>query len=162
MNDAGASHYSDFSHFGYPSTYLLPEWEVLSIFNRLDLKYANNPKNYWVVEFADGILQRETSLLLKSDDVKSRIHRFIFCAVDAFGMIGGLRILKERYELAPDALSGVCSSSPLYIRELSEFTDIPLFNSADENIDHLAKLLIPPPTSSKKSREKSLMAVSNI
>jgi hypothetical protein len=161
-NDAGASHYSDFSHFGYPSTYLLPEWEVLSIFNRLDLKYANNPKNYWVVEFADGILQRETSLLLKSDDVKSRIHRFIFCAVDAFGMIGGLRILKERYELAPDALSGVCSSSPLYIRELSEFTDIPLFNSADENIDHLAKLLIPPPTSSKKSREKSLMAVSNI
>lgn len=162
MNDAGASHFSDFSHLGYPSTYLLPEDEVLSIFDRLDLKYANNYKNYWIVEFADGILQRETSLLLNSNEVKSRIHRFIFCAVDAFGMIGGIRILKERFGLVPDALSGVCSSSPLYIRELSEFTDIPLFNSAGENVDHLAKILLPPPKSSKKLREKSLMAVSNI
>jgi hypothetical protein len=144
MNDAGASHYSDFSHFGYPSTYLLPEDEVLNIFNRLDLKFANNPKNYWVVEFADGIIQRETALLLNSSDVKSRIHKFIFCAVDAFGMIGGIRILKERFGLIPDALSGVCSSSPLYIRELSEFTDIPLFNSVDEKMDDLAKILVSP------------------
>jgi hypothetical protein len=162
MNDAGASHYSDFSHLGYPSTYMLSVQEVLSIFNRLDLKYANNHKNYWVVEFADGILQRETSFLLKSDEVQSRIHRFIFCAFDAFGMIGGIRILKERFGLVPDALSGVCSSSPLYIRELSEFTDIPLYNSADENIDQLAKILIPPPKNLRKLKDRSIKAVSNI
>lgn len=162
MNDAGASHYSDFSHLGYPSTYLLSEQEVLSIFDRLDLKYANNHKNYWVVEFADGILQRETSLLLNSDAVKSRIHRFIFCAFDAFGMIGGIRVLKERFGLVPDALSGVCSSSPLYIRELSEFTDIPLFNSAGENIDHLSKILTPPLKRSKRLGERTLKAASNI
>jgi hypothetical protein len=162
MNDAGASHYSDFSHLGYPSTYMLSVQEVLSIFNRLDLKYANNHKNYWVVEFADGILQRETSFLLKSDEIQSRIHRFIFCAFDAFGMIGGIRILKERFGLVPDALSGVCSSSPLYIRELSEFTDIPLYNSADENIDQLAKILIPPPKNLRKLKDRSIKAVSNI
>jgi hypothetical protein len=120
----------------------LPIAELLHIFNSLDLKYANNPKNYWVVELADGILQRETSLMLLSDEVRSRIHRLIFCANDAFGAIGGLKILTEKYKLAPDAISGVLSSSPLHIRELSKFTDIPVFNSANPDQNLLSGLLI--------------------
>jgi hypothetical protein len=142
MNDAGAHPYADFTYLGYPSTYLLPKDEILNIFNRLDLKYANNPRNYWVVEFADGIVQRETAILLNSMDVQSRIHRLIFCANDAFGTIGGLQVLKERFGLFPDALSGICSSSPLHVRELSEFTDIPVFNSANPSLDMLASILI--------------------
>ncbi|MBK7895559.1 MAG: hypothetical protein IPJ90_11920 [Anaerolineaceae bacterium] len=142
MNDAGAHSYADFTHLGYPSTYLLSSQEVLHIFNNLDLKYANNPKNFWVVEFADGIIQRETAMLLSSPDVTSRIDKFIFCAGDAFGAIGGLNILKERFGLVPDALSGICSSSPLHVRELSEFTDIPVFNSLDVNNKQLAEILL--------------------
>jgi hypothetical protein len=143
MNDAGASVYTDFTHFGYPSTYLLPEEEVIKIFNSLDLKYANNPKNFWIVELADGIVQRETAMLLHSSDVTSRLHRLIFCAADAFGAIGGLRILKERFGLVPDAISGVCSSSPLHVRELSEFSSVPVFNSAEPDAKGLADILIP-------------------
>lgn len=144
MNDAGADPYSDFSFLGYPSTYLLSEEELLSVFNRLDLKYANNPKNYWVVEFADGVIQRETAILLSSPDVLSRIHKLIFCAGDAFGAIGGLRILQERFHLVPDALSGICSSSPLRLRELSEFTNIPVFDSAHPDLKELADILLTP------------------
>lgn len=144
MNDAGANPYADFTYLGYPSTYLLSEQDVISVFNQLDLKYANNPKNYWVVEFADGVIQRETAMLLRSPDVKSRIYKFIFCANDAFGAIGGLRILKEQFQIVPDALSGVCSSSPLHIRELSEFTDIPVFNSAAADLRQLAEILFHP------------------
>jgi hypothetical protein len=143
MNDAGANPYSDFTLFGYPSTYLLPEDEVLSIFNRLDLKYGNNKKNYWVVELADGINQRETSLLLSSREVVSRIHKLIFCASDAFGALGGLKILEEDFGLVPDAISGVCSSSPLHVRELKKFTDCPVFNSADLDLNQLANILLP-------------------
>ncbi|MDD5063971.1 MAG: hypothetical protein PHQ35_04315 [Phycisphaerae bacterium] len=132
MNDAGASRYADFTHLGYPSTYLTTREELLGIFNQLDLKYANNPKNFWVVEIADGVIQRETAMLLSSPEVTSRIHRLIFCANDAFGAIGGLRTLKEKFNLTPDAISGICSSSPLHIRELSEFTNIPVFNSAPD------------------------------
>ena len=141
MNDAGADPYADFTYLGYPSTYLLPKDEILSIFNQLDLKYANNPKNFWVVEFADGIIQRETKMLLKSPEVRSRIHKLIFCASDAFGAIGGLNML-DTLGLKPDALSGICSSSPLHIRELAGFTDIPVFNSADVDIDRLANILL--------------------
>ena len=143
MNDAGANPYADFTYLGYPSTYMLPQDELLSIFNQLDLKYANNPKNFWVVEFADGIIQRETRMLLESDEVRSRIHKLLFCASDAFGAIGGLNILKN-LGLTPDALSGVCSSSPLHIRELTEFTNIPVFNSAKPDINSLSKILREP------------------
>ena len=140
MNDAGAYPYADFTYLGYPSTYLLPKDDILSIFDRLDLKYANNPKNFWVVELADGIIQRETKMLLESEQVRSRIHKLIFCANDAFGAIGGLDILKS-LELKPDALSGICSSSPLHIRELHEFTSIPVFNSAEPDINSLTEIL---------------------
>jgi hypothetical protein len=141
MNDAGANRYADFTYLGYPSTYLLTKQELLSIFNQLDLKYANNPKNFWVVELADGVIQRETAMLLSSPEVVSRIHRLIFCANDAFGAIGGLRTLKEKFNLIPDAISGICSSSPLHTRELSEFTNIPVFNSTPY-ISRLADILV--------------------
>jgi hypothetical protein len=141
MNDSGASRYADFTYLGYPSTYLLTKEELLGIFNQLDLKYANNPKNFWVVELADGVIQRETAMLLGSPEVVSRIHRLIFCASDVFGAIGGLRTLKEKFNLIPDAISGICSSSPLHTRELSEFTNIPVFNSTPY-ISRLADILV--------------------
>ena len=144
MNDAGANPYADFTYLGYPSTYLLSEEQLIGIFNNLDLKYANNPKNFWVVEFADGIIQRETAIILSSPEVVSRIHKLIFCANDAFGAIGGLRTLKEKFSLVPDALSGLCSSSPLHVRELSSFTSIPVFNSAEASVKQLTDILLHP------------------
>lgn len=142
MEDNGAAPVADFTYMGFPSTYLLDLEELLHIFNSLDLRYANHAKNYWVVEFADGILQRETAMLLEEEDVRSRIHRLIFSAYDAFGAIGGLSILKERFDLVPDAISGVCSSSPLGQRELREHTDLPVFNSIKRDLNQLAGLLI--------------------
>ena len=142
MNDAGAHPYADFTYLGHPSTYMLPEENLLAIFNQLDLKFANNPSNFWVVEFADGVMQRETAILLSSPQVRARIHKLVFCASDAFGAIGGLSILAQQFNLVPDLLSGVCSSSPLLIRELSEFTDIPVFNSAEVDINALSRVLI--------------------
>jgi hypothetical protein len=142
MNDAGATIYNDFTAFGYPSTYLCEESEVLRIFNETDLKYANNPKNYWVVELADGILQRETAMLLASKDVQARIHRLIFCGGDALGCIGGIKVLKDRFGLEPDAISGVCSSSPLARRELEEFTPTPVFDNLARDLNQMSEILV--------------------
>jgi len=142
MEDAGALPVNDFSFFGFPSTYLASREELLHIFNSLDLKYGNNPRNYWVVEIADGVLQRETALLLESEDVRSRIHRLIFTAQDAFGAIGGLNTLKDRFGLTPHAISGVCSSSPLSVEELKQFTDIPVFNNISWDLKQLSSILL--------------------
>jgi hypothetical protein len=142
MNDAGATIYNDFTSFGYPSTYLCDESEVLRIFNETDLKYGNTPSNYWVVELADGILQRETAMLLASEDVQSRIHRLIFCAGDALGAVGGLQVLKERFGLEPDAISGVCSSAPLACAELTEFTSVPVFDNLSRDLNQMSEILV--------------------
>ncbi len=142
MNDAGASVYNDFTNLGYPSTYMLEEEEVLGIFNDLDLKFANNPRNFWVVEVADGILQRETAMLLSSPEVKERIHRLVFCATDAFGAIGGIHVLEDLYQLYPDAVSGIVASSPLGIRELNDYTKIPAFDSAEPDLRTLSEVLL--------------------
>jgi hypothetical protein len=144
MNDAGAGHYADFSYLGFPSTYKLSLEELLFIFNSIDLKYANNPNNYWVVELADGVIQRETAMLLSSPEIQSRIHKLIFCASDAFGAIGGLRVMKEQFNLIPDAISGICSSSPLFIKELSDYSQIPVFSSVDINVDLIQSILLSP------------------
>jgi len=151
MNDSGAQHYADFTYLGYPSTHLLEKEDLIRIFNHLDLKYANHPKNFWIVEIADGIIQRETRILLESEEVRSRIYKLIFCANDAFGAIGGLSILAN-FDLKPDALSGICSSSPLHIRELNGFTDIPVYNSAGPDKGDLAKILLCPEKPVSKSK----------
>jgi len=142
MNDAGASVYNDFTSFGYPSTYLCSEEELLRIFNETDLKYANTPSNFWIVELADGILQRETAMLLGSDDVKARIHRLIFCAGDALGVVGGIQVLKERFGLEPDGISGVCSSAPLARDELAEFTSVPVFDNLSRDLNQMSEILV--------------------
>lgn len=142
MNDAGAHSFSDFTFLGYPATYMLSREQVLGIFNDLDLKFANNPNNYWVIELADGINQRETAMLLESEEVQRRIHRLIFCANDAFSALGGLDYLKQRFGLTPHLLSGICTSSPLHVRELTEVVDIPVLNSMNVDIGVVKKHLL--------------------
>lgn len=142
MQDVGASHINDFTHFGFPSTYFATEEELLRIFNQLDLKYANNPSNFWVVEVADGILQREAAMLLELPEVTSRIHKLIFAASDSLSAMGGIDILQKRFGLSPDMISGVCSSSPLACSELEEFSDIPVFNNIEWDLKQLSELLL--------------------
>jgi hypothetical protein len=139
--DRGAEVVNDFTFLGYPSTYMLDEQELLYIFNSIDLKYANNPKNYWVVEFSDGISQRETSILLNNETIKKRIYRLIFSADSVFSAIGGISVLKEKYGLVPNVISGVCSRSPLFIRELEEFIDIPVVNNINPNFKEFLEIL---------------------
>lgn len=142
MQDAGAEIVSDFTSLGFPSTYLLGEEELVGIFENLDAKYANNPAKFWVVELSDGILQRETAMLLRNDWLRSRIHRLVFSAGDALGALGGIQVLRDRFGLVPDAISGRCSSSPLSIQELREQSDIPVFDNMRHDLRQLGEILL--------------------
>ncbi|MGW8229368.1 MAG: hypothetical protein ACWGOW_10725 [Gammaproteobacteria bacterium] len=141
MNDCGAEYIADFTYFGHPSTYLLEHGELLNMFNQFDMKYGNNPKNYLVIEFADGIFQRETAMLLKMPEVRSRIHKLVFCAPDATAVFGGLRVLKDEFDFVPDAISGLCSSSPLAIREIRSFTNLPILQSIEKNFRKIYNII---------------------
>lgn len=141
MSDAGAEIVSDFTYIGHPSTYMLNKSEVVDIFDKLDLKYANKSTNYWVVEIADGIIQRETAMLLADQDFKDRIHKIVFCAGDALGALSGKRLLKDKYGINVDMLSGVFTAAPLHIREIKTFTKIPILVSANPELSQIAQEL---------------------
>lgn len=142
VNDAGANDFADFTFLGYPSTYLLDEGEVLEIFMKLENAYAGPAHDYWVVEIADGINQRETSMLLRSDFVRSRMHKLVFCAADALGTIGGMRILQEEFQLTPDAISGVVTASPLLLSEVARYYESPvIFSGKTANLDSIRTIL---------------------
>lgn len=141
MEDDGASRVADFTYMGYPSTYLIPEEDVFNIFKQLKRMYAPN-NGYWVVEFADGILQKETALLLHSKEIRQQIHKIVFCAHDAVGIVGGLNILKQNFNLEPDIISGYCSSSPLAIQEFKRFTNLPVFDNIKCDLKTMLELLL--------------------
>ncbi len=72
-------------------------------------------------------------MLLHHPEVRKRLHKIIFCASDAAGIAGGLKILKDTFDLVPDALSGLCSSSPLALQEIATFTKIPILKSMERD-----------------------------
>jgi len=141
MSDCGAENIADFSYFGYPSTYLLEPEKLYEMFNYFDMKYGNNPKNYLVIEFADGIFQRETAALLQMPGVRERIHKLIFCAPDSTAVFGGIQILKDQFDLTPDAISGLCSSSPLAVREIQGFSDLPILQSMEKDFQKIFNII---------------------
>jgi len=141
MNDCGAEHIADFTYFGYPSSYRMEPDKLLWMFQSFDMKYGNNPNNYLVIEFADGILQRETAMLLRMPEVRNRIHKIVFCGPDSSAIYGGIHILKEHFDLVPDAISGSCSSSPLVIREIQTFTELPILKSMEKDYKSIFKII---------------------
>lgn len=142
MQDAGAASVADFARLGHPSTYMLEEDELVGIFASLESYCARDPDGFWVVELADGILQRETAMLLQSPRLQSRINRMVLSAADALGALGGLHVLREQFGLVPDAVSGRISSSPLALRELQDQVDIPVFRNAQPDIAQLGIILL--------------------
>jgi hypothetical protein len=141
MSDCGATNIADFTYFGYPSTYLLEADELQRIFRAFDLKYGNNPKNYLVIEIADGIFQRETAMLLMMPEIRERIHKLIFCAPDSSAVYGGLHLLREDFDLNPDAISGLCSSSPLAMREIESFCNLPILKSMEKEFRSIFQII---------------------
>lgn len=141
MNDCGAEYIADFTYFGYPSSYLMDPDKLLWMFHSFDMKYGNSPNNYLVIEFADGIFQRETAMLLRMPEVRERIHKLIFCGPDSSAVFGGIHVLREQFDLVPDAVSGLCSSSPLAMREISTFSELPVLRSMERNYSEIFKII---------------------
>ncbi|MCK5036105.1 MAG: hypothetical protein KAS73_09460 [Candidatus Sabulitectum sp.] len=141
MNDCGADYVADFTYFGYPSTYMMDEKQLLNIFHAFDMKYGSNEKKYIVIEIADGIFQRETAMLLRMPEIQKRISKLVFCAPDSTAVFGGLLALRDKFGLVPDAISGICSSSPLAIREIKEFSDIPILQSMEKDYKKIFEII---------------------
>ncbi|WP_052599715.1 hypothetical protein [Aureispira sp. CCB-QB1] len=141
VRDCGACFVSDFSTLGYPSTYLCSRAELLDLYESLtNLTNHYNPE-YTIVEIADGLLQRETSMLLQFQPFLDTVDSVVFSGGDSMSALLGYNMLTE-WGLKPIAIGGLFTASPLLAREVEEVVDIPILNLdglSDPNVIDLFK-----------------------
>lgn len=128
MRSAAAKFIIDFSDYGFPSTYLCTKEELIDLFNTMlsDMEKIN--PDVIIMEMADGILQRETAMLLKDPSIKRMIKGIVLTAESTSSALYGVEKLKKlNYNVI--AVSGVITSSPLSVREFKEHSEIQVGSS---------------------------------
>ncbi len=140
LSDAGAFPVYDFTNAGYPSTYLLDAEVVRDIFTDLTDRLAADGCEVVVLEIADGLYQRETAALLVDPVFAERVDAVLFASCDALSASAGVSWLSER-GLAPLAVSGVLTASPLATRETAAATGSDVWDLAQLSDPRAARTL---------------------
>lgn len=116
MRAAAATTVVDFSDYGFPSTYLCPPDELLALWQTMIADVQATSPDVIVMEVADGVLQRETALLLRHDAFRRSLAGVIVAADSAPSALYAVAEL-ESLGHHVIAVSGVLTSSPLYVHE---------------------------------------------
>lgn len=122
-HDAGASFVTDFTDTGMVSTYLQPLPRLVSALDDMLGAAAQAECEVAVVEFADGVLQRETQALLERADVREKFAGFLFATPDSLAAVGGQHHMAT-LGIKPTALTGLISTSPLIAQEAQQATGL--------------------------------------
>lgn len=134
MKDAGAALVMDFTDAGYASTYRCSVSEVLGILRNLLGHLSLAGVDVIVIEVADGIFQDETSALVRTSKFANSVDGVLFAAPDALGAVAGVERLCS-IGLAPMAITGALTASPLAAREARRELDGTLVVDAFELTD---------------------------
>jgi hypothetical protein len=127
---AGAHDVRDFSDYGFPSTYLAAPDELLDLFHRMTADAARVRPDVVVMEIADGLLQRETALLLEHRAVHRRVGGVVLAAPCAASALFGIDQL-ARHGHHVVAVTGRITSSPLAMQELAAQRPVGIMSSAE-------------------------------
>lgn len=125
FQDAGAEEVLDFTDFGYASTFKVGIAELRVLMRSLIAALAESSPEVIVVEIADGLYQGETRGLLDDPATHSMINTVLFAANDALGASAGVALLNQA-GLAPAAVSGVLTASPLAAAEAEAALRVPV------------------------------------
>lgn len=125
MVDAGAQPVIDFTDMGHASTAGLELADAERTAISLIAHSADGHPDIIVVEFADGLLQRETAALLTSARILAAIDGVLFAAPNALSAVGGREwLLRAGHHVI--GISGLISASPLASREASAAMNAPV------------------------------------
>jgi hypothetical protein len=124
----------DFSDYGFPSTYLANKQELIDLFNMMLANLEKFNPDVVIMEIADGILQRETNMLLTDSFIKERTKGIVLAAESAPSALYGVEYLgKLGYTII--AVSGSMTSAPLSVKEFQQHSDIHVASSVDSGKD---------------------------
>jgi hypothetical protein len=140
LTAAAACKVVDFSDFGFASTYLCSRHELLELFHTMLVEVAAAAPDVVLMEFADGLVQRETAMLLADPEIRLAGRGIVMSAGGALSALWGVEYLR-RLDFKVIAVSGKFTSSPLAMREYRQNdSDIPVASSAG-NAAELARLV---------------------
>lgn len=125
--DLGAVNTLDFSEYGFPSTYLCEEEELLNLYESLVTNALDQDPDYVIMEIADGLYQRETQMLLLNQRFMETIHEVIFSACDSLSAVCGVETLKK-WKIVPFGLCGMFTTSPLLVKEVKANCQVPVYS----------------------------------
>jgi len=125
FRDSGAAEVLDFLDAGFATTFLVDHTTIEKITATLIGHLAERQVDVIVIEVADGILQRETRLLMESEFSRLTFHGVMFAAADALGAAEGVRWLREQRHRVV-AATGIMTASPLARREADEVCKVPV------------------------------------
>ena len=126
--DAGAAEVVDFTDFGHATTYLAGI-EAVERVMEASLDHLDDCDAI-VVEIADGLFQRETAALLRSQAFAAAVDGVVFAAPDALSAVYGA-ILVMGAGLPLVAVGGLVTLSPLATREAGRELTVPLHTRAE-------------------------------
>jgi hypothetical protein len=109
---------------GCPSSANLSMKELDDIFMRIYTNLAAEGPDYVILEIADGILQRETAMLLDSKVVKKYDPRYILSCNDSLGAYGGKLVMHDRHKLKPILITGMGTITDLGRGEVESIAGI--------------------------------------
>ena len=122
FHDAGAIDVLAFTFAGWPSTANLSKDELLRITGRVRAALQAYDPDFVVVEIADGLLQRETMLMLEDEPFRASIDGVTFAGPDALSCDAGVRRLQALGGPELLATAGMVANSALGIAEVENST----------------------------------------
>ncbi len=129
MKAAGAVRVVDFSDYGFPSTYLMEKDQILRLYSTMMADLELYDPEIVVMEIADGVLQRETRLLLEDEWLRPQLSGVMLAADNALSARYGVDLLVSLRQRVL-GVTGLLTSSPLCMREFAEISNIPVAPSA--------------------------------
>lgn len=128
--DAGAEPALDFLDCGWPSTAGCTVDELQQVAARICAELRSEGVDVAIIEVADGLLQSETSALLRRLRDRLATPTIVLTARESLAAVAGVELLTS-WGLAPAAVSGVFTSSPLAIREVEQAIDVACIPTSD-------------------------------
>ncbi|MFM2207591.1 MAG: hypothetical protein RL213_1566 [Bacteroidota bacterium] len=125
--DLGADFTVDFSDAGYPSTYMCSHDELLDLYQTLLSMTASARPDHIVIEIADGLVQRETDFLLRSEKFMSTVDSVMLSCGDSLAAFYGVEYL-DKLGYPPVVLSGLFTMSPLLVKEVQKGCSVPVLD----------------------------------
>jgi hypothetical protein len=142
--DAGAHAVYDFLDCGWPSTAGCSVEELRGIADGLLSHLRAAQIDIGVLEIADGLLQRETEIVMRHLAERLEFSKVILTVRESLAALAGVEQL-ARLGHQVTAISGVVSSSPLARREVEQSSRVPCIRTSELSsyVPSLVKALDP-------------------